>query len=106
MVKQGQISLLIPSTIFIAFLVVPISAKNPLFIFGDSILDAGNNNYIQTTSFAQANFYPYGITFFNFPTGRFSDGRLICDFIGTLCLKVFLTISSDMYVKEKWNSNL
>ncbi|XP_010686111.2 GDSL esterase/lipase 5-like [Beta vulgaris subsp. vulgaris] len=81
MVKQGQISLLIPSTIFIAFLVVPISAKNPLFIFGDSILDAGNNNYIQTTSFAQANFYPYGITFFNFPTGRFSDGRLICDFI-------------------------
>ncbi|XP_010552193.1 PREDICTED: GDSL esterase/lipase 5 isoform X1 [Tarenaya hassleriana] len=52
-----------------------------LFIFGDSFLDAGNNNYINTTTFDQANFRPYGETFFGFPTGRFSDGRLISDFI-------------------------
>lgn len=53
----------------------------PLFIFGDSLFDAGNNNYINTPF--QSNFWPYGETFFNFPTGRFSDGRLIPDFIGT-----------------------
>ncbi|MBA0864443.1 hypothetical protein Goshw_002950 [Gossypium schwendimanii] len=53
----------------------------PFFIFGDSILDAGNNNYINTSTLDQANFWPYGLTFFNYPTGRFSDGRLIPDFI-------------------------
>ncbi|KAK7275518.1 hypothetical protein RIF29_16637 [Crotalaria pallida] len=52
-----------------------------LFIFGDSYFDAGNNNYINTTAFDQANFFPYGETYFMFPTGRFSDGRLISDFI-------------------------
>ncbi|KMT04751.1 hypothetical protein BVRB_7g169310 [Beta vulgaris subsp. vulgaris] len=52
-----------------------------LFIFGDSILDVGNNNYINTSTLDQANFWPYGITFFHLPTGRFSDGRLISDFI-------------------------
>ncbi|XAR49847.1 hypothetical protein NMG60_11004005 [Bertholletia excelsa] len=52
-----------------------------LFIFGDSLFDAGNNNYINTTTALQANFQPYGETFFHHPTGRFSDGRLISDFI-------------------------
>ncbi|KAA8546292.1 hypothetical protein F0562_002969 [Nyssa sinensis] len=50
-----------------------------LFVFGDSLFDPGNNNYINTT--ARANFWPYGETFFKYPTGRFSDGRLIPDFI-------------------------
>ncbi|KAM7483936.1 hypothetical protein LguiB_008519 [Lonicera macranthoides] len=54
---------------------------NPLFIFGDSLFDAGNNNYINTTIRFQANFWPYGETFFNYPTGRVSDGRIIPDFI-------------------------
>ncbi|OMO65984.1 Lipase, GDSL [Corchorus olitorius] len=53
----------------------------PLFVFGDSILDAGNNNYINTSTLDQANFWPYGETYFKFPTGRFSDGRVISDFI-------------------------
>ena len=48
-----------------------------LFILGDSMFDAGNNNYIDTTF--QANYCPYGETF-KYPTGRFSDGRLIPDF--------------------------
>ncbi|KAK3043168.1 hypothetical protein RJ639_001601 [Escallonia herrerae] len=51
----------------------------PFFIFGDSLFDAGNNNYINTV--ARANFWPYGETFFKYPTGRFCDGRLIPDFI-------------------------
>ncbi|KAL6140610.1 hypothetical protein ACLB2K_058908 [Fragaria x ananassa] len=51
----------------------------PLFIFGDSIYDAGNNNYINTIG--KANYWPYGETFFKSPTGRFSVGRIIPDFI-------------------------
>lgn len=58
-------------------------AAAALFIFGDSLYDPGNNNYINTSTDFQANFLPYGKSFFNTPTGRFSDGRLIIDFIGT-----------------------
>ncbi|XP_015902184.3 GDSL esterase/lipase 1 isoform X3 [Ziziphus jujuba] len=50
-----------------------------LFIFGDSQFDPGNNNYFNTTS--KADFWPYGETFFHYPTGRFSDGLLVPDFI-------------------------
>lgn len=51
-----------------------------LFIFGDSIFDAGTNDYINTS--IQGNVIPYGESFFSYPTGRFSNGRLIPDFIG------------------------
>eukprot|EP01018_Ginkgo_biloba_P013938 Gb_05395 [translate_table: standard] len=50
-----------------------------LFVFGDSLGDAGNNNYINTS--ARANFPPYGETFFRRPTGRFTNGRTTFDFI-------------------------
>ncbi|GMY37479.1 protein-S-isoprenylcysteine O-methyltransferase A isoform X1 [Fagus crenata] len=53
----------------------------PLFVFGDSAFDAGNNNYINTTIDLQVNFWPYGESFFKYPTGRASNGRLIPDFI-------------------------
>lgn len=53
-----------------------------LFIFGDSLFDVGNNNYLNTTTSTQANFYPYGENYFKYPTGRFNDGRVIPDFIG------------------------
>ncbi|XP_062025579.1 GDSL esterase/lipase 1-like [Rosa rugosa] len=52
-----------------------------LFIFGDSLFDVGNNNYINTSTNFQANFFPYGETFFGHPTGRVSDGRLMPDII-------------------------
>ncbi|KAH1193604.1 GDSL esterase/lipase 5 [Glycine max] len=52
-----------------------------LFVFGDSLFDVGNNNYINTTADNQANYSPYGETFFNYPSGRFSDGRVIPDLI-------------------------
>ncbi|RYR32246.1 hypothetical protein Ahy_A10g046835 isoform A [Arachis hypogaea] len=52
-----------------------------LFVFGDSLFDAGNNNYINTTADFQSNYPPYGETFFNYPSGRFSDGRVLPDFI-------------------------
>ncbi|KAL4191903.1 hypothetical protein AMTRI_Chr06g169590 [Amborella trichopoda] len=55
------------------------------FIFGDSLVDAGTNNYINTSKNHQANFLPYGEnSFFAKPTGRFSDGRISPDFIAKL----------------------
>lgn len=58
-----------------------------LFVFGDSTVDAGNNNFIRTPM--KSNFPPYGRDFFNhIPTGRFTNGRLVSDFIGkTLTIK-------------------
>ncbi|KAL5583402.1 hypothetical protein UlMin_015844 [Ulmus minor] len=50
-----------------------------LFVFGDSLFDAGNNIYINTSS--SANYFPYGKSFFKKPTGRISNGRIIPDFI-------------------------
>ncbi|KAK4269024.1 hypothetical protein QN277_022233 [Acacia crassicarpa] len=55
--------------------------QTPLFVFGDSQSDAGNNNYLNNTSFNKANHSPYGMTFFKFPTGRFTNGRTVPDFI-------------------------
>uniref|UniRef100_A0A5B7BIC1 GDSL esterase/lipase n=1 Tax=Davidia involucrata TaxID=16924 RepID=A0A5B7BIC1_DAVIN len=49
------------------------------FVFGDSLVDAGNNNYI--TSLSKANFIPNGIDFVK-PTGRYTNGRTIVDIIG------------------------
>ncbi|KAM7506027.1 hypothetical protein LguiB_004931 [Lonicera macranthoides] len=51
-----------------------------IYSFGDSFVDPGNNNYINTL--AKANFQPYGRDFVNrMATGRFCDGRQIPDFI-------------------------
>ncbi|XP_028752108.1 GDSL esterase/lipase 1-like [Neltuma alba] len=55
--------------------------QNAFFVFGDSLFDVGNNNYINTSTDFQANYAPYGENFFKFPSGRFSDGRVIPDFI-------------------------
>ncbi|XP_020227617.1 GDSL esterase/lipase 1 [Cajanus cajan] len=53
-----------------------------LFIFGDSLFDPGNNVYINTSREAST-YWPYGETFFKHPTGRYSDGRVVPDFIAT-----------------------
>lgn len=50
------------------------------FIFGDSLVDNGNNN--QLSSLARADYLPYGIDFDNGPTGRFSNGKTTVDVIG------------------------
>lgn len=55
------------------------------FIFGDSTVDSGNNNFIDTIPENKADYKPYGLNAFSHePTGRFSDGRVIVDFIGML----------------------
>ncbi|XP_010493379.1 PREDICTED: GDSL esterase/lipase At5g22810 [Camelina sativa] len=50
-----------------------------MFIFGDSVVDVGNNNEIYTI--VKANFPPYGRDFTTHkPTGRFCNGKLATDF--------------------------
>lgn len=95
---------IIHALLFYACLLIPMSSQNHahhtqknlmFFIFGDSLFDAGNNKYINTTD-QRANFWPYGETFFRHPTGRFSDGRLIPDFIGKSQCIVFSSIRVDL----------
>uniref|UniRef100_A0A0D9XK11 Uncharacterized protein n=1 Tax=Leersia perrieri TaxID=77586 RepID=A0A0D9XK11_9ORYZ len=64
-----------------------------LFVFGDSIVDAGNNNAITTT--VRCNFAPYGK---DFPghnaTGRFSNGKVPGDILGNAICISLLSSSS------------
>eukprot|EP00257_Ricinus_communis_P020038 XP_015579187.1 GDSL esterase/lipase At1g71691 isoform X2 [Ricinus communis] len=53
-----------------------------MFIFGDSLIDNGNNNNLP--SFAKANYFPYGIDFNGGPTGRFSNGYTMVDQIAEM----------------------
>ncbi|KAJ6752130.1 hypothetical protein OIU85_002547 [Salix viminalis] len=52
-----------------------------LFVFGDSYVDTGNSRISLATSWK----VPYGITFPGKPAGRFSDGRVLTDFLGKWC---------------------
>ncbi|KAK4259492.1 hypothetical protein QN277_005817 [Acacia crassicarpa] len=52
------------------------------FIFGDSLVDNGNNN--QLASLARANYFPYGIDFPGGATGRFSNGKTTVDVVAQL----------------------
>ncbi|XP_038712263.1 GDSL esterase/lipase At5g03610-like isoform X2 [Tripterygium wilfordii] len=49
-----------------------------LFVFGDSYADTGNRNKADSSSWME----PYGITFPGKPAGRFSDGRVLTDYVG------------------------
>ncbi|KAK6931584.1 GDSL lipase/esterase [Dillenia turbinata] len=74
-----------PFLIFSLLLSIFVSAASldnaqAIFAFGDSIFDPGNNHYNKNCT-AQADFPPYGINFFHKPTGRFTNGRLVVDFI-------------------------
>ncbi|KAM1154124.1 hypothetical protein ACFX2I_036470 [Malus domestica] len=73
----------------IGFLVVSISRScaygKPevpcFFIFGDSLLDNGNNNFLPTL---RVNYLPYGIDYPTGPTGRFCNGRTPVDVLAEL----------------------
>ncbi|CAO2186670.1 unnamed protein product [Urochloa humidicola] len=57
-------------------------AAPALFVFGDSLIDSGNNNNL--ASLAKANYFPYGIDFAAGPTGRFCNGYTIVDELAEL----------------------
>ncbi|KAF6169122.1 hypothetical protein GIB67_038619 [Kingdonia uniflora] len=68
-----------------------------LYVFGDSLVDSGNNNFLETT--AVANYKPYGIDFPLGPAGRFTNGKTIMDFfaesLGLPYVPAYLSLSND-----------
>lgn len=75
--------------------------KGASFIFGDSLVDAGNNNYLPTLS--RANISPNGIDFKasgGTPTGRYTNGRTIGDIVGKRINLIHLNKR-----KKKYNNN-
>lgn len=59
------------------------SLYSAIFVFGDSLLDAGNNDKLNT--FAKADRLPYGQDFTGRrPTGRFCNGPLSVDYVAAL----------------------
>lgn len=58
------------------------SAQLPLWVFGDSYADTGNLGDLGR-ELTHAWYDPYGATFPGRPTGRFSDGRVLTDFIAS-----------------------
>lgn len=79
---HSHISFLLPiQLLLVLLLVIKVAAKVPaIIVFGDSSVDAGNNNQIPTV--ARSNFQPYGRDFSGGkPTGRFSNGLIPTDFI-------------------------
>ncbi|KAJ3670137.1 hypothetical protein LUZ60_010461 [Juncus effusus] len=76
-------SLIIITTQLFLFIFVGLSNGQALvpgvMIFGDSVVDSGNNNNLYTL--VKANFPPYGRDFGSHsPTGRFCNGKLATDF--------------------------
>ncbi|XP_031129150.1 GDSL esterase/lipase At1g31550-like [Ipomoea triloba] len=76
------------STLFLLFLFLIIPSRitaecyTSIFAFGDSLTDVGNRVILSDDpSNLHMAYPPYGETFFHYPTGRCSDGRLIIDFI-------------------------
>uniref|UniRef100_A0A453FEC1 GDSL esterase/lipase n=1 Tax=Aegilops tauschii subsp. strangulata TaxID=200361 RepID=A0A453FEC1_AEGTS len=79
-----------PWLLLVVLLVAAASGRNAradpqvpcYFVFGDSLVDNGNNNDI--ASLARANYPPYGIDFPGGATGRFSNGLTTVDAISRL----------------------
>ena len=94
---MGISSLLLAPFSLILFLAFSISNGDPLvpalIIFGDSVVDVGNNNNLLTL--VKANFPPYGRDFESHkPTGRFCNGKLATDFTGEL---IYIYYVYDIY---------
>lgn len=74
-----------PFTMLLLLTAVPsaVAGTRAFFVFGDSLVDSGNNNFLETT--ARADYPPYGIDLLpsRRPTGRFSDGLNLPDILCT-----------------------
>jgi len=74
----GLMVLMAAASLLSVVVVVEAGRSAANFIFGDSLVDAGNNDYLN--SLAKANYQPYGIdTSDHKPTGRFCNGRIVPD---------------------------
>lgn len=82
------------ATIFLVMFIgtfVTCTEARAFFVFGDSLVDNGNNNYLLTS--ARADSPPYGIDYpTHRPTGRFSNGFNIPDLISKIPVSFFYII--------------
>lgn len=80
--KLCLLSVLFLTETLVAIKLPPNLTFPALIAFGDSIVDTGNNNNVKTV--VKCDFQPYGINFQGgVPTGRFCDGRVPPDLIGS-----------------------
>ncbi|CAN6441914.1 unnamed protein product [Victoria cruziana] len=71
-----------PLTPLAATPALPRGCFSKIYAFGDSYTDTGNTNSMTGPSaFRSVSNLPYGETFFHRPTNRYSDGRLVVDFL-------------------------
>ena len=83
-----DISIVMIRNSFLSFFIFSLgfleAQKTPaIYVFGDSLVDNGNNNFLATS--ARANYPPYGIDFpTRQPTGRFSNGLNVPDLISSV----------------------
>lgn len=62
-----------------------------IYAFGDSYTDTGNTKTSTgPTAFNYVSNPPYGVTFFHHPTNRYSDGRIVIDFVAQALSLPFL----------------
>ncbi|KAK9105944.1 hypothetical protein Scep_022788 [Stephania cephalantha] len=81
MANQGALALIV--TIFASIAAMGSASSLVTFVFGDSLTDVGNNNFLQY-SLAKSNYPWYGIDFNGGQaTGRFTNGRTIGDILST-----------------------
>ncbi|MCL7028900.1 hypothetical protein MKW94_004478 [Papaver nudicaule] len=73
-----------------------------LYVFGDSLVDSGNNNYLQTL--AKVNYTPYGVDFRNGATGRFTNGKTAVDFLASWLGLPYVPPYLGLSVKQRRNT--
>ncbi|KAL4375459.1 hypothetical protein S245_018150 [Arachis hypogaea] len=73
-------SLILTVLLLIAFATKSEESKQipALYVFGDSLVDSGNNHYVPGED--PQNYFPYGIDF-GTPTGRCTNGKTVADFL-------------------------
>ncbi|KAL3641356.1 hypothetical protein CASFOL_016324 [Castilleja foliolosa] len=66
-----------------------------MFVFGSSLVDNGNNNFLTNTR-ARVDYSPYGVDFATGPSGRFTNGKNVVDVLGErLKLRSFIPPFND-----------
>lgn len=70
-----------------------------IFQFGDSLSDTGN--LVRERPFDMSSRLPYGQSYFNRPTGRYSNGLIMIDYIGT-CIYILENLFS-YRLKQPYN---
>lgn len=62
-----------------------------IYAFGDSYTDTGNTvSATGPSGFSFVSNLPYGMTYFHHPTNRYSDGRLVIDFVAEMLSLPFI----------------